>query len=66
MIYKFSQDLQLDYEQVAHFLNDEEELTKNEILQRCSGEVDYYVLQSIKELVFAKIGKTPKGELYLL
>ena len=66
MIYKFSQDLQLNYEQVTQFLNDEEELTKEEILQRCTGEIDYDVLQSLKELEFAKIGRTPKGELYLV
>jgi hypothetical protein len=66
MIYKFSQFLELNYDQIAGFLNDEEELTKDEILQRCTGEIDYDVLQSLKELVFTKIGKTPKGELYLL
>ena len=66
MIYKFSQFLELNYDQLTRFLDDEEELTKDEILQRCTGEIDYDVLQSLKELIFSKIGKTPKGELYVL
>ncbi len=66
MIYKFSHDLELDYDELKPFLNDEEELTKDELLERCSGEVHYELLQSIKELVFEKIGKTPKGELYVM
>jgi hypothetical protein len=66
MIYKFSEFLRLDYSALADFLNDEEELYKDEILERCTGEIDYHVLQSLKELQFKKIGKTPKGEIYLL
>jgi len=65
MNYKFSEYLQLNYKQIANLINDEEELSKKEILERCTGEIDYEVLQSLKELIFAKIGKTPKGELYL-
>lgn len=66
MIYKFSDFLQLNYSQLDKFIDSEEELTKNELLEKCSGEINYDVLQSLKELVFSKIGKTPKGELYLL
>jgi hypothetical protein len=66
MNYKFSEYLRLNYQQIASLLNDEEELDKKEILERCSGEIEYDVLQSLKELVFTRIGKTPKGELYLL
>ena len=66
MIYRFSQFLELNYDEITHYLNDEEELTKDEILERCTGEVDYDILQSLKEMVFTKIGKTPKGELYLV
>lgn len=65
MNYKFSDYLELNYQPIAGLINDEEELDKKEILDRCTGEVDYEVLQSLKELVFSKIGKTPKGELYL-
>ncbi len=65
MIYKFSQVLELNYDALKNFMTDEEELTKEELIQRCSGEIDYTTLQSIKELVFDKIGKTAKGELYL-
>jgi hypothetical protein len=66
MNYKFSEYLHLNYNQLASLLNDEEELNKGEILERCTGKIEYEVLQSLKELVFTKIGKTPKGELYLV
>lgn len=66
MIYRFSTFLELNYTQLDRFLNDEEELTKDEILERCSGEINYELLQSIKELSFEKIGKTPRGQLYLI
>lgn len=66
MTYKFSEYLELNYLCLRDFLNDEEELTKDEILQRCTGEINYELLLSLKELIFEKIGKTPKGEIYLL
>jgi hypothetical protein len=66
MNYKFSDYLRLNYQQIASLLNDEEELDKKEILERCTGEIEFETLQSLKELVFSKIGKTPKGELYLV
>jgi hypothetical protein len=66
MIYKFSDFLELNYSQLDKYVNDEDELTKDELLQKCTGEVNYEVLQSIKELSFSKIGKTAKGELYLV
>jgi hypothetical protein len=55
----------LNYRDLEQYLTDEDELTKNELLEKCTGEIDYDLLQSIKELVFSKIGKTAKGELYL-
>jgi len=66
MIYKFSDFLQLNYRELEKFLNEEDELDKNELLEKCTGEINYELLQSIKELEFSKIGKTSKGELYLL
>lgn len=66
MIYKFSEYLELNYKELSKFFKDEGELTKEEILQKCAGEIDYELLQSLKALEFAKIGKTSKGELYLL
>lgn len=65
MIYKFSDFLELNYHQVEEFIKPHEELTKNELLEKCTGEINYEVLQSLKELAFSKIGKTAKGELYL-
>ncbi len=66
MIYKFSEFLQLNYSELDQFIKEGEQLTKNELLEKCTGEVDYDVLQSLKELVFTKIGKTSKGELFLI
>lgn len=66
MIYKFSEFLRLNYNQLAEFLDDSEELKKGEMLERCTGEIDFYILQSLKEMVFDRIGKTPAGEVYLL
>lgn len=65
MIYKFSDALNLNYNQLEKYIANEE-LTKNELLDKCTGEVDYDLLQGIKELAFSKIGKTAKGELYLV
>ncbi|MGI8634771.1 MAG: hypothetical protein ACR2KZ_05145 [Segetibacter sp.] len=64
MIYKFSEFLELNYNEVAKFIKEGEELTKNELLEKCTGEISYDVLQSLKELLFTKIGKTPEGELF--
>jgi len=66
MIYKFSDFLQLNYQELKRYINDEDELTKDELLEKCIGEIDYDTLQSIKEMIFSKIGKTAKGELYLV
>lgn len=66
MIYKFSDFLRLNYSELKQFLDDEDELTKDELLQKCAGEINYEVLQSLKELIFSKIGKTATGELYLV
>jgi hypothetical protein len=66
MIYKFSDFLRLNYSHIARFIETNEVLTKNELLEKCVGEISYDLLQSLKELVFSKIGKTPKGELFII
>jgi hypothetical protein len=66
MIYKFSDTLNLNYAELEKYLKTKEELTKEELLQKCMGEISYELLQSLKELVFTKIGKTAKGELYIV
>lgn len=66
MIYKFSDALNLNYQQLEKYVVYNHELTKEELLDKCTGEIDYDILQSLKELVFSKIGKTAKGELYLV
>lgn len=66
MIYKFSEFLRLNYNDLEKFVDVKEELTKGELLEKCSGEISYDLLQSLKELLFTKIGKTNKGELYIV
>jgi hypothetical protein len=66
MIYKFSDTLNLNYNELEKFIDKKEELTKDELLEKCTGEISYNLLLSLKELVFAKIGKTAKGELYIV
>jgi hypothetical protein len=66
MIYKFSDTLNLNYAELEKYLKTKQELTKEELLQKCTGEISYELLQSLKELVFTKIGKTAKGELYIV
>jgi hypothetical protein len=66
MVYKFSDFLVLNYRELEKYLEINEELTKNELLQKCTGEISYDLLQSIKELVFIKIGKNTKGELFIV
>lgn len=65
MVYKFSDFLELNYSQLAQFIDGNEELTKNELLEKCAGEISYELLQNLKELAFSKIGKNAEGELYI-
>lgn len=65
MIYKFSEFLELNYGQLEQFVKTGEQLTKNELLEKCAGEINYDILQSLKELAFSKIGKNAKGELFI-
>ena len=66
MVYKFSDALNLNYQQLHKFLMNSEELTKEELIERCSGEIDYDLLQSVKELSFERMGRTKLGELYIV
>lgn len=66
MIYRFSDELTLNYQQLQKYVPDDHEITKEQLLEKCSGEIDYQLLQSIKELEFARIGKTKTGELYIV
>ena len=66
MKYQFSDFLEGNYDKLKPFLKVGEELSKKEILEKCSGEIDYDLLQQVKELEFEKIGKTDKDQLYLV
>jgi hypothetical protein len=66
MIYKFSEELNLNYDELEKYIDSKEELTKEELLQKCAGEISFELLQSLKALEFEKIGKTAKGELYIV
>jgi hypothetical protein len=66
MIYKFSNFLDLNYSQLEKYLDNKEPLTKGELLEKCSGEIDYNLLQSLKELSFSRVGKTDQGEIFLV
>ncbi|MCW3112101.1 MAG: hypothetical protein JWR18_497 [Segetibacter sp.] len=66
MIYKFSDYMQLNYQLLEKYIDKNEELTKNELLQKCVGDINYDLLQSLKELVFSRIGKNEKGEIYVV
>ena len=66
MKYKFSKALNVDYSVLDKYINENEELTKNELLEKCTGEIEYDILQNIKELDFTRIGRDRNGELYLV
>ena len=65
MKYKFSSSLEINYTPLKDFIGEGEELTKDELLEKCSGKISYELLQCVKELEFKKIGKE-KSELYLI
>jgi len=65
MKYKFSSSLQVDYKPLNEYVAEGEQLTKNEILEKCSGNISYDLFQFLKELEFQKIGKE-NGELFLV
>jgi hypothetical protein len=65
MKYKFSGAMNMDYSPLKIYIREDEEISKWELIERCSGEVSLLLLQNIKEIEFAIIGKTSRGDLYL-
>jgi hypothetical protein len=66
MKYKIASDLQIDYSSLEPFVPERREITKNELLDKCTGSISYELLQSIKELEFDRIGKDVDGTLYIV
>ncbi|HEV7621722.1 MAG TPA: hypothetical protein VGO09_08315 [Flavisolibacter sp.] len=58
--------MNLDYTPLKKYIQKNEELTKEELLEKCSGEINIELFQSIKELEFKRIGKDGMEELYLI
>ncbi len=65
MKYKFSPALHIDYTELKDYVVEGEELTKKELLEKCSGNISRELLQYIRELEFDQIGKLKDGELYI-
>ncbi|MGE5521544.1 MAG: hypothetical protein ACM3VS_16585 [Candidatus Dadabacteria bacterium] len=65
MKYKFSSVLNSDYNALKEFIDEKEEVTKYEFLDKCSGKIPFDLLQLVRELEFEFIGKDEDGELYL-
>ena len=55
----------IDLEPLKPFIETSTELSKNDVIHRCSGKVPYSFLNLIKLLVFFRIGKTAEGKLYM-
>jgi hypothetical protein len=65
MKYKFSPALEVDYRPLKDCIAEGEELTKDDVIEKCSGKIPYELLQFVKELEFTKMGKE-NSELYLI
>ncbi|MGZ5255812.1 MAG: hypothetical protein ACXWCT_15495 [Flavitalea sp.] len=65
MKYKFSPALHIDYNDLKDYVQQGEELTKKELLEKCCGNISRELLQYIRELEFDLIGKLKDGELYI-
>jgi hypothetical protein len=48
------------------FIEPATEMDKTTLLERVAGSVEYSVLTVIKLLVFARVGKDERGDLYLV
>lgn len=66
MKYKFSAYLDIDYSTLKKFVPANEEVTKEELIEKCSGEIDADLLKAIKKIEFMKIGIDKDDELYIL
>jgi hypothetical protein len=65
MKYKFSSIINNDYSALKGYVEEGEEMTKYEFLEKCSGKIPFNLLQLVRELEFEFIGKDEEGELYL-
>ena len=65
MKYRFSPALRVDYVELKKYLEAGDELTKKELLEKCSGQVSFDLLQYLRELEFELIGKDNKDQLYI-
>ena len=66
MKYKFSKSLNVNYSALEKYLHRREEVSKNELLNRCTGQINFDLLQNLKHIAFDRIGKNDKGELYVV
>ena len=58
--------LPFDLSEIKPFVERNIEIPKTELIQRCAGLVNYYLLNMIKVLIFYRIGKDEEGNLYLI
>lgn len=58
--------MNMDYRALYDFVPDGEEITKQDLLDRCSGEIERTLFQAVKEIEFHKIGKDQDNELYVI
>jgi hypothetical protein len=64
MKYKFPDSLIVDYHPLKEFVDEGQEISKDELLERSAGNIPITLLQAVKELEFDFIGKSA-DELYL-
>lgn len=65
MKYKISNFLNLNYSKLTNFLERNEKLNKEELLERCTGNINLELFQSIKYLEFNYIEKKSNGDLFI-
>ncbi len=58
--------LQVDLTPLYPFIEKEKELSKEELLQRTAGKIEYPIIQLLKQIEFYSINKNEDGSLYLL
>ncbi|MGZ5286040.1 MAG: hypothetical protein ACXWV0_10535 [Flavisolibacter sp.] len=65
MKYKFSPALHINYTELKDYVQEGEELSKKELLEKCCGNISRELLLYVQELEFDRIGKLKDGELYV-
>lgn len=65
MKYRFPGILESDFSAIKKFIKEKQEITKEELLEKCTGKIDLDLLQNLKSISFSVIGKDENGELYL-